>query len=250
MTNFSYQLYSSRNFPPLGDTLKMVADAGYAQVEGYGGLYEGAALAELTAGLEATGLTMPTGHMGFDMVRDTPDQALAIAKTLGMKAIFVPHLMPDERPTDAAGWAQFGRDLAEAGKPIMDAGLKFGWHNHDFEFVDLGGADRPLDLILQASDDLALEMDVAWVVRGGQDPMAWIKRYSDRLLSAHIKDIAAPGTCMDEDGWADVGHGTMDWPTLMTALKGANTTYFVMEHDNPNDHKRFATRAITAAQAM
>ena len=40
MTDLSYQLYSSRNFPPLADTLSMLADLGYAQVEGYGGLYE------------------------------------------------------------------------------------------------------------------------------------------------------------------------------------------------------------------
>ena len=250
MTDFSYQLYSSRNFPPLGDTLKMVADAGYTQVEGYGGLYEGAALAELQAGLDATGLTMPTGHLGLSMVRDTPDQAVAVAKQLGIKAIFIPHLMPDERPTDAAGWAQFGRDLAEAGKPIWDAGLKFGWHNHDFELADLGGADRPLDLIMQGSDDLALELDIAWVTRGGQDPLAWVSKYNNRMLAAHVKDIAAPGACIDEDGWADVGYGTMDWPALMAALKTGTTRYFVMEHDNPKDHKRFATRSIAAAQAM
>ena len=38
MTDYSYQLYSSRNFGPLPDTLKMVADLGYTQVEGYGAL--------------------------------------------------------------------------------------------------------------------------------------------------------------------------------------------------------------------
>ena len=40
---FSYQLYSSRNFPPLSDTLKMLAEVGYAGAEGFGGLYADAA---------------------------------------------------------------------------------------------------------------------------------------------------------------------------------------------------------------
>ncbi len=39
MTDFSYQLYSSRNFGPLPETLKMLGNLGYTQVEGYGGLY-------------------------------------------------------------------------------------------------------------------------------------------------------------------------------------------------------------------
>ena len=58
MTAFSYQLYSSRNFPPLADTLTMLADLGYAEVEGYGALYADPALvSELKTHLGASGLT-------------------------------------------------------------------------------------------------------------------------------------------------------------------------------------------------
>lgn len=45
--------------------------------------------------------------------------------------------MPDQRPADAAGWFAFGKRLQQAGKPFADAGLTFGWHNHDFEFKAL-----------------------------------------------------------------------------------------------------------------
>ncbi len=72
-------------------------------------------------------------------------------------------------------------------------GLTFGWHNHDFEFADLGGEEKPLDLILQGSDDLALELDVAWVQVGGEDPITWIEKYADRIVATHIKDIAPKG---------------------------------------------------------
>ena len=250
MTDFSYQLYSSRNFPPLADTLRMVADLGYSQVEGFGALYPDLDEARaLRSALDETGLKMPTAHFGLDLLRGKPDEALAIAKALGVQVAFCPHVAPPERPTDAAGWVAFARDLANLGAPIWDAGLQFGWHNHDFEMADLGGADRPLDLILQGDDRLVLELDLAWVQVGGQNPLDWIGKYPDRLVSAHLKDIAPVGQAEDEDGWADVGHGVMDWPALMQALRGTKCQYFIMEHDNPNDHRRFAKRSIAAAQS-
>lgn len=251
MTDFSYQLYSSRLFPPLGDTLRMLADLGYAQVEGFGALYaEAEAVATLEAGLKDTGLTMPTGHFGLDMCATQPDTVLDIAKRLGIKAVIVPFIMPDDRPTDAAGWSAYGARLAEVGKPFRAAGLQMGYHNHDFEYVTLPDGHRPIDLILHASPDTVLEYDVAWAVRAGADPMATITKYGPRILAAHLKDIAPTGENADEDGWADVGHGTMDWPALFAALQAGGTEYFVMEHDNPSDHHRFASRALAAARTF
>ncbi|MGB5560058.1 MAG: sugar phosphate isomerase/epimerase [Paracoccaceae bacterium] len=249
MTDFSYQLYSSRNFGPLPDTLKMLGELGYKQVEGYGGLYADLqAIDKLKQDLSNNGLVMKTGHFGLDMVRDKPSRVLEITKALGMEAVFVPAIPADQRVKDAAGWAAFGRELAEVGKPYQDAGLSFGWHNHDFEFADVGGEEKPLDLILQGSDDLALELDVAWVQVGGEDPITWIEKYADRIIASHIKDIAPKGEAEDEDGWADVGHGVMDWAAIMGALEQTGAKYFVMEHDNPKDDVRFATRSIEAAR--
>lgn len=245
VTKLSYQLYSSRNFGPLDKTLAMVSALGYAQVEGYGGLYASDdGLEALKAALGATDLRMTSGHFGLDMVEGDPDRATRVAKDLGMEHVFVPHLAPDQRPATDDGWRDFGARLQEAGKPLKDAGLAFGWHNHDFEFAKDGGA-HPLDLILDGGPELDLELDVAWVVRGGQDPLAWIDKYKDRLVAAHVKDIAPDGENADEDGWADVGDGVMDWTGLMTALREAGCGLFVVEHDNPSDDARFAERSMT-----
>jgi len=251
MTDFGYQLYSSRNFPPLSDTLAMLAGAGYAYVEGYGALYaDTSSLGVLERGLKDNGLAMPTGHFGLDMCRDEPDRVLLIARTLGLKGIIVPYIMPDDRPRDARGWAAYGAALAATGKPFRDAGLFFGYHNHDFEYVAVDGGHLPIDLILGADDSLALEFDVAWSVRGGVDPMVTIRKHGGRLRAAHVKDIAPAGQNADQDGWCDVGDGTVPWPDLLPALRAAGTSYFVMEHDNPKDHVRFATRSLAAVSKM
>ncbi len=248
VNDLSYQLYSSRNFPPLEDTLTMLAGMGYAQVEGYGGMYTpDIDLGALRGSLDAAGLSMPTSHIGLDAVEAEPGQAIELAKTIGIKAAFAPYLDAPLRPDTAAGWVGFGKRIAEAGKPLRDAGLSYGWHNHDFEFATADG-EIVLDLILSASDEITLELDLAWVAVGGHDPVEWVRKYASRLVSVHLKDIAPDGEATDEDGWADVGHGTMDWPSIMAALAETDVQYHVMEHDNPNDHDRFARRSIAAAK--
>ena len=248
---FSYQLDSSRNFPPMSKTFEMVAKAGYTAVEGYGALYaDNAAVAATQAGLAATGLAMPTGHFGLGQLETEVDKVLGIAKLLKMERLYCPYVMPDDRPTDAAGWTAFGARLQAAGAPYRAAGYGFGWHNHDFEFKLLSDGTLAQDRILEGGADLEWEMDVAWVIKGGADPLAWIEKYKHRITAAHVKDIAPAGQNADEDGWADVGHGTVDWRTLTAALRGIGVRHFVIEHDNPKDDARFATRSIASAQTF
>jgi len=248
MTDFSYQLYSSRNFPPLEDTLKMLKACGYAQVEGFGGVYSDPKA--LKEALDRNELRMTSGHFGLDMLEKETDKALDIARTVGMKAVYCPFLMPDQRPADAAGWREFGGRLARAGKRFTDAGFIFGWHNHDFEFKALPDGSIPQTLIFEAAPELTWEADIAWVVRGGADPIDWIRRYGDRITAVHVKDIAKPGEKQDEDGWADVGHGTVPWKAIWAALRDTPAQLFIMEHDKPNDHERFARRSIEAARNL
>jgi sugar phosphate isomerase/epimerase len=116
--------------------------------------------------------------------------------------------------------------------------------------MPLPGGENAMELLLEHAPSIEWEMDVAWVVRGGADPLAWITRYKDQITTAHVKDIAAEGTCADEDGWADVGHGTVDWKAIMVALRDIDVDLFVMEHDNPNDMMRFAKRSIDTIRKL
>lgn len=248
---FSYQLYSSRNYPPLATTLKMIAQVGYKDTEGFGGLYtHNTALEELAEGLQANGLAMSTGHFGLPMIESDPDYVIKIARTVGMKKVICPHVMAADRPKDGAGWLAFGARLQTAGAPLRAAGLGFGWHNHDFEFAGCADGTVPMYQILQGGPDLEWEMDVAWVIRGGSDPLSWVEAFKHRITAAHVKDIAPKGENLNEDGWADVGHGTVDWKTIMAALKAAGVQYYVMEHDNPADDRRFATRSLANAKNL
>jgi sugar phosphate isomerase/epimerase len=194
---------------------------------------------------------MPTGHFGIDQLEKEPDRVLEIAKAVGIETIYCPFVMPDQRPDSGSGWYAFGQRLQKAAAPYRDAGLGFGWHNHDFEFRKTADGALPQTAIFEGGPDLEWEADIAWVIRGGADPLQWIRTMKHRITAVHVKDIAPAGENADEDGWADVGHGTVDWKALMAALKEqTNARYYVMEHDNPKDDKRFAQRSLAAAQKL
>jgi sugar phosphate isomerase/epimerase len=249
MTKLGFQIYSARNFQPYSNILQKLGAAGYSHVEGFGGMYadlDAAGLKALRAELDKNGLTMPTGHFSLDMLENDTGRAFEIIDALGITAVYCPYLLPDQRPGDAAGWFAFGQRLEAAGKPFVDAGLTFGWHNHDFEFATLEDGSTPQEQILAGGPNLKWEADLAWVIRGGADPLAWIESYGKRITAVHVKDIAPLGENTDEDGWADVGHGTIDWKGLVAALSKFNVDHYVVEHDNPSDIDRLITRSIAS----
>ena len=246
--NWSFQLYSARNFQPWDKILKMLAGLGYKEVEGFGGVY--ADPAGFRAEMDKNGLAMPTGHFPVDMLENDFDGARKLADALGVKTMICPYLVAEARPADAAGWRGFGERIAAIGEKTTKAGYGFAWHNHDFEFKKLADGSVPQEHIFESAPDVGWEMDLAWLVRGGSEPLAWIDRFGKRIVAVHVKDIAKPGQGLDEDGWSDVGHGTIDWATMLKALRAKTPAkHFVMEQDNPNDIERFARRSIEAVSS-
>lgn len=256
--DMSFQLFSGRN-TPLDQVLKIVGDAGYTYVEGYGGLDASSKsglggvygdLDAFKAQLDANGLSMPTAHIGLDLA-SAPDQAFKLADALGTKVFICPWIAPEQRPTDVAGWQLFADTLSAVAKPFTARGLTFGYHNHDFEFMPLEDGRFGMDVLMEAAPTVAIEADIAWIVRGKADPFAWLDHHGQRLVAVHVKDLAPAGENASEDGWADVGHGTLRWKELLTLIKAKTSArYFVAEHDNPSDLGRFATRSIAAVTSF
>lgn len=240
----SYQLYSSRNEPSWSEVLSNLADLGYTQVEGFGGVY--ADPESFRALLDQTGLSMPSGHFAVSALEDDYDGCVHIAKTLGIRQIFAPYLSAEERPVDKAGWLDFAARLAVIGEKLRSDGFRFGWHNHDFEFQPLADGTVPMRILLEADSKLEWEADLAWVIRGGDDPSLWIAEFGDRISAVHVKDIAPEGQNQDEDGWSDVGAGTVNWRDMVPTLRAAGVTLFILEHDNPSDGARFAATSIAS----
>ncbi|PSJ64184.1 sugar phosphate isomerase/epimerase family protein [Pseudaminobacter soli (ex Li et al. 2025)] len=246
--NWSFQLYSARNFLPWDKVLKMLSTTGYKEVEGFGAVYDDPKA--FRAELDKNGLSMPTAHFSIDALETDFEGVRRTAEALGVNQLVCPYLGADARPTDVAGWRGFGERLAKVGERAKAAGYGFAWHNHDFEFAPLADGSVPQEHILSTAPDIGWEIDVAWIVRGGADPLLWIGRHGNRIVAVHVKDIAMQGEGLDEDGWSDVGHGTIDWAGLIKTLREKTSAkHFIMEQDNPNDVERFARRSIAAVKA-
>ena len=238
----SLQLYSARNFPPLEAQLATIARSGFTNVETFGPLHEDAARTRRL--LDQHGLTAKSAHFSLDMVENHPVRTLEIARTLGVVVVVAAYLAPEQRPTGIDDWKSLGIRLARAGDGFGRHGLRFAWHNHDFEFAALPDGSNPIEHVL--GPDLLWEADLAWVVRGNADPKAWLERYRGRIPLVHVKDIASAGQNTGEDGWADVGTGTLAWAKLWNACAAAGAQIMIAEHDNPSDFERFARASADA----
>lgn len=240
---YSFQLYSARNFTPWNKVFESIREQGYSQVEGYGGVYESAEKTRQL--LDQNSLQMPSGHFSLDELENDLNSTLKTAGLLGCKHVFCPYLLEDQRPKDKAGWQSLAHRLADIGNKVNDQGFRFGWHNHDFEFIACADGCVPMQTILESAPEIDWEIDVAWISRAGSAPSKWISDFSQRISSVHVKDIAPSGQCRDEDGWSDVGHGTMDWKSLITQLRTeTKAELYIVEHDNPSDLHRFASRSL------
>lgn len=247
--NVALQLYSMRDCADQIDLLAQLPALGITHVEGYAGVYGDAAT--YRAAMDANGISMPSGHMGLADIEEDFEATMGIIETLGIIRVFAPYLEEKDRPDTAEGWAALGVRLNAAGRKYAKHGITFGWHNHDFEFVALADGSIPMEVLLEAAPDIAWEADLAWIVRGGKDPLDYIKRYGKRLSAIHVKDIAPDGTNLDEDGWSDLGAGTMDWAALLQACRSTSESLiYALEHDKPSDSVGYASRSAKAFRTL
>jgi sugar phosphate isomerase/epimerase len=244
MTDYriSFQLYSARNFPPIEAQLEALAAIGFDAVEPYGGAYVDDP-AGFRKKIDAVGLNAPTAHMGLDTLDSDRKKAIAMAQTLGLETVVVPAPPPNQRSMDGAGWRALAQKLREHAAALAEKGLKLAWHNHNWEYAALADGTRPIDILL-GSPGVLFEPDIGWIVRGGANPDPEIRSHSGRIAAFHIKDVAPAGVTKD-DGWTDIGAGTIDWKKLWPAISASGCNLLVFENDAPSDWRSFAAHSYS-----
>ena len=121
--------------------------------------------------------------------------------------------------------------MNKAAEAAKKAGIQFAFHNHDREFKTVGGA-VPYELFLSETDPelVKMELDVAWSIKGGADPVALFRKHPGRFPLWHVKDLDAERKTV-----LPVGKGSIDYKPVFAAAATAGLQYYFVEHDMPAD---------------
>lgn len=218
-------------------TLAHVAVIGYREVEFAG--YFGRTAQQVRASLRRTGLTAPSAHIALDAIGTGWEGVIENALAIGHRYLVVASA---GNVADIDGYRRIAERFNRAGALAKKAGMRFGYHNHDFEFVPLQGR-LPYDVLLDATepDYVCFEMDLYWIIKGGGNPVTYFTRWPHRIPLVHVKDAtAAPPHHM-----TDVGAGMINWQRILDRGTQAGVKHFFVEQDEAPDP--FAS--ITASYA-
>jgi sugar phosphate isomerase/epimerase len=240
------QLYTVRELmakDPVG-TLEKVAKIGFTTVEGatYTGteLFYGMDPAKFKSVLNSNGLRMLSGHylLGESMpstkgtISNDWQKAVDDAAQVGLKYMVCAYLFDTERGT-LDHYKQIGEKFNKAGEIARKAGIQFCYHNHNFEFVPQDGK-LPYDVLLSGTDPelVKMEMDIYWVYKAKQDPIALFNKYPGRFPLWHVKDMDNT----EKQNFTEVGHGVIPFKKVFAHAKEAGMKYFFNEQDQtPGD---------------
>lgn len=257
------QVYSVREDAErdFAGTMKKIKEIGYDGVE-LAGMY-GLSPAEIKAAIEDAGLIAVSAHVPFQELKADMEGVVSQYEEIGVKFIAIPYLMEEDRP----GGDRFEDNVkvfGEIAKVCKAHGIQTLYHNHDFEFQKMPDGRYALDYIYDTipADLLQTEIDTCWVNVAGEDPAAYVKKYSGRAPVVHLKDFYKEGkpanmyqligTDVEEQEskgffeFRPVGSGMQDFPSILAASLEAGAQWVVVEQDQSNG--RTPMEAITMSR--
>ena len=247
------QLYSVREDmeKDFEGTLAKVAALGYDGVE-FAGLF-GRDPKDAAKLCEELGLCPVSVHVPYQELIADPAGVVGSYAQLGAKYIVIPYLTEDLRP-GTEGFEGVIKGAAVIGAECEKAGLVLLYHNHDFEFVKIGGK-YALDVLYDSipADLLKTEIDTCWANVGGVDPSEYILKYSGRSPVVHLKDFVMPGkkpakmyaligiddtasqsSAGEAFEFRPVGYGAQDVEKILKASREAGAEWLIVEQDMPS----------------
>ncbi len=181
---------------------------------GYFGLPE----KEVKAIFNDNRMKVPSIHTDLNTLENHMDRFAKAAEVIGFEYIVIPAIHEEQKKTQD-DFKRIADTFNSVGKKAKEVGLKFTFHNHGFGLSEVNG-EKPLDFILDHTDPelVYLEMDLFWTISGGADPIAYLKKYSNRYHLMHVKDMKEKKTFSGDGG--DPGQWMELFPNMTTAGSG------------------------------
>lgn len=249
-TLIGIQLYAVRDAmfkDPLG-TLKALSKMGYQYIEHANyvnrKLY-GYTPIEFKKILDDFGMKMPSGHTSLNANHWDANKkeftaawkyTIDDAVTLGQDYVISPWIDEKVRTSYDALMRQL-EQFNLSGELCLESGMQFGYHNHNFEFIEKVNGQLIYDIILKETDpELVIhQLDFGNMFGIGARGMDWIKKYPGRFVSVHVKDeIKVPiGEMNDQHESTILGNGLVDPKAVCLLAKAiGGTKQFIIEQES------------------
>lgn len=231
----SIQLYTVRDQikEDLRGTIKKIADLGFNNVE-TAFWPEGVSLDQAAAVLKEFKLNVSSCHIELP-IGAYQKTFLATAKAFNCKNMIWHGWPEDKRYSSLEGTKELVKIYNDANKFAKANGLKFGLHNHWWEFRNKVSDKYVYEILLEGLDkDIFFEIDTYWVKVAGHDPAIIIQQFGDRVKLMHVKD--GPALFNDKlaidnpDPMTPVGQGTQNFPAIFKAAS-SKCEWLVIEMD-------------------
>ena len=237
--NVGLQLYTVREqiAKDVKGVIAKVAAAGYTNVEPNGytrkDKFWGMDAKEFKTILDNNNLITTSGLYGIDIGGEKDFDDLKhfadVANILGEKYVVIPWIFEEYRKT-ADDYKVLADKMNKAGEVMKAAGVHLAYHNHNFEFTDMGGGQNGYELILNNTNPklVKMEMDIYWIVRGNADPVTLFQQHPGRFSLVHVKDMDKANHLIN----TEVGSGTIDFKNIFAHAKLAGLDYAFVEQEN------------------
>lgn len=234
------QLYSLRNvFKEQGveAALDIAKRWGFKYVE-VAGTYD-LSPTDFKAELDKRGLVAIGSHFPYDRFKNDIEGIIGEAKDLGLLYVGCAYI-GHKKPFDEKQCRDAAAVFNAAGKALAEQGMKFYYHNHGYEFYP--HEDGTLfDLFMSETDPryVYMQMDVLWTVFPAQDPVKLLKKYPNRWLLFHLKDLKKGVPTGSLAGKTDLtndvtlGTGQVKWPALLRTAQKLGVKYYFIEDESP-----------------
>lgn len=227
LSKIGLQLYTVRKEleKDFAGTLAKVAAIGYREVEFAGYFTQSPKDAKKI--LDTNDLAAPSAHISLRDIRENLDKAIEAASITGHKYLICGYLPAEERkaPDD---YKKLAALFNTAGEKCQKAGIKFGYHNHDFEFVAIESV-IPYDVLLKETDAslVKMELDLYWIAKAGRDPLKYFAENPNRFDLLHVKDMDAT----PKKDFTEVGRGVINFAEIFAQAKKAGIKHYFVEQD-------------------
>ena len=166
-------------------------------------------------------------HSAYDRIVGDTDALIKEHITYGCPVIGIGS-MPNNFRGSVEGARAFLESIKEPMKKMEAAGLRFSYHNHAFDFDDLGGVCS-FDILIEEAPTLNYILDTYWVKYAGRDYLEYIKLFgNERLTNVHFKDMRTE----PKGEICPCGAGTIDFAPVVKLCNQLNIPYALVEQDN------------------